>query len=378
MVTKNAFTLDGKYPFHGGSEAGVENFYKVLESAMGGGVGSYAAAGQVRESLSTSDGPFNLAQLINVNFYPQFAEAERNWTEIAGERISPTLSKQGIYSLVFDWQDGVLGDGVPRHVAPRIAEGEAYPYAALGEIESKGNAFGKHGFKVKFTLEKQESDPLGFIAALPGLMLQVALDTEESNVYTALTQGVSTGQQLTAGTAPITGESVAANAPLSREALIVAIQQFKNRRMNGRRLQARGGFQLIVPVGQGDLAQWYISGLELSSVTDANFRYNAQLANPLASIVKVVESEYVEDGAWYLKAAGLANGLPVLEHLGWTKQRQPELRVADDAGNYLTGGKVPTTEGSFANDSINYRMRQFSGAALWVPDAVVWSTGEGA
>ena len=53
----------------------------------------------------------------------------------------------------------------------------------------------------------------------------------------------------------------------------------------------------------------------------------------------------------------------------------PELRVADDAGNYITGGAVNPMQGSFVNDTIQYRMRQFSGGALYVPDAVIWSDG---
>ena len=369
-----SITLNGKYPLRGGSEESVIKLHKYITESMGSGSGSYLAEGYLKEALSTSDGPFNLAQVINVNFYPQFAEAPRTWKAFAGQRLSPTLDRTGIYSMVLDWEDGALGAGDPRHVAPRLAEGEAYPYATLGEVESQGGGFGRKGFKTKFTLEQRERDPLGWIAALPNAMLQVALDTEEADVYDALINGVDADQQITADTAPITGETVTANALLSREALIVALKQLKNRTWNGRKLVFRGGFDLIVPVGDGDIAQWYISGLELTGVKDANFSYSANLANPLRGI-NVVESEYIDEGAWYLKGKNLANGVPILEHLGWTKQAQPERRVADDAGNYITGGAVNPMQGSFVNDTIQYRMRQFSGGALYVPDAVIWSDG---
>ena len=55
--------------------------------------------------------------------------------------------------------------------------------------------------------------------------------------------------------------------------------------------------------------------------------------------------------------------------------KDTDITDGDDAGNYITGGAVNPMQGSFVNDTIQYRMRQFSGGALYVPDAVIWSDG---
>lgn len=383
---KDPYTLDGIYKMN--SWVTPEKVLYAKELFEEAWTGDAFAEVILKESLSSSEMPFNIAQLTNINFYEQFESAQRTWRSVATSRVSPSLERTILYSLNPQWSEGngTLSkngdDQDPFYGAPTVPEGSAYPYAYLEGVESKGAGLRKAGFKTDFTLEAQERDPLGFIASLPGAMLDVALDTEEIDVFNGLINGVGAGQQLAGGAVVESGVTVPANAKLSRDALLRAIYELKRRRINGKFIQITGGYNLIVPVGVAEQANFLISNLILTSIDDANLRYNVTGQNPLSGI-SVVESPFVADDAWYLlPKPGALRGRPVLEHLTWSKQQAPELRVEDVAGfrlgtNLSIGGKISPLEGSFDNDSITFRLRMFSGVALWTPEAVVWSNGSG-
>ena len=118
---KDPFTLDGLYKFQPGvSKTKILAAKKLVEEALNG---SSIAEGTLKEAMTTSDLPFNIAQLTNINFYEQFEGAPRTWRSIAGTRVSTSLERVKLYSLVREWEDGVLGDGDPKHVAPVVPEG---------------------------------------------------------------------------------------------------------------------------------------------------------------------------------------------------------------------------------------------------------------
>ena len=79
-------------------------------------------------------------------------------------------------------------------------------------------------------------------------MLNVALDTEEADVFGALLAG-GKGFPLAGGALP-NGTSVAANASLDRGAVMRAIIELSERKINGNSLRVGGGYNLLVPVGQ--------------------------------------------------------------------------------------------------------------------------------
>ncbi len=375
---KDPYTLDGLYKFQPGvSREKLAAAKKLVEETLHG---SSIAEGTIKEALTTSDLPFNFAQLTNLNFYEQFDAAPRTWTQIAGERVSTSLDRVKLYSLVPDWQDGVLGSGTPANVAPVVPEAAAYPFAQLKGIESQGAGILKRGFKVDWTFEAMQQDPVGFIASLPSAMLEVALDSEEFDVYNALVSGVTSAQQLAAATIPETNEAVTANSKLTRAALMAGLQQLRTRQINGRYVQITGPINLIVPIGQADYANFLINNTLVqqrgTSGTYTNV-YATGTMNPLA-VLNVVESAYVTGTQWYLVPAPGSVRRPVLEHLAWTGQRVPELRVSNFTGTYVGGSPVPPFEGSFDSDSATFRLRQFSGGALWTASLVLWSLGTGA
>lgn len=373
---KNPFTLDGRLtPPAGVTKKKVDAVRDLVESAL---KGNRLALGRLEEAITTSDASLNLAYLVNLNVLPQYDEAERVWTQVAGTRRVSDFRPATLYSLFGEWEDGVLGEkgaaGTPRHIAPTVPEGAPYPYSVMAGEESQGAGVQKRGFKTRFTFEAFINDALGFLAALPDQMLQVALDTEEYEVFTALISGVGAGQQLAADTNP-DGTSVVANAPLTREALIAAKAQVAQREINGRKIRVTGGWNLIVPVGRGDYAQFVINQ-SLAQIQDGNLVLTPGNYNPLSDI-RVIESEYVTGTAWYLVPRPGATRRPVVERLQLIGHEAPELRVQNLTGSYVGGGAVSPFEGDFDTDSAEFRLRVIGNGTLWTPDAIVWSTGAG-
>jgi hypothetical protein len=371
---KNPFTLDGKIKTPMGvTRAKVKRVKELAEATM---AGDRSAKGALEESVATSDAIFNLAYLFNLNVLPQFDLPARNWSTIAGTRLVSDFRNATLYSLVPEWNPGVLGDGTPNWVAPVIPEGAAYPYAYLeGEVSIQGGVR-KRGFKTGFTFEAWINDSVGALQSLPEAMRQIGFDTEEFEVWNALISGVGAGQQLDGGTPP-TGVVVPPNAPLGRDALIQAIIELTSREISGRKVRITGGYNLIVGSGQGVFAQ-FILDQTFAQLQDGSFLFNVNGYNPLAGIT-VVESEYVTAPAWYLvPKQGGTGGRPVLELLRLTGHELPELRVQGNTGSYVgSSGAVSPFEGNFENDTADFRMRIINRGILWTPDLVIWSNGTG-
>lgn len=337
--------------------------------------GNRMKAGELVETMTTSDAVFNFAHLVNLSTFPKFDEAERTWTQIAGRRALPDFRPAVFYSLDRQWNDGTLGDGDPRHISPVVPEGVEYPYATLRGEEYEGNSLVKRGFKVGLTWEALVNDAIGFVRALPDEILRVALDTEEYEVYNALIAGVGNDQKIAAGTS-VEGGSVVADNVLSRDALLVAFAQRGMREVNGRRIAITGGSNLIVAPGQRESAEWIIhnqilTGTETGSDPALTFAVGGY--NPLAGLT-VIESEYVSGSAWYLVPKP-GQRRPVLELGTLVGNEGPELRVNNATGSYVGGGNVGPFEGSFQNDTIDFRVRQVLKGLNWTPDMIVWSAG---
>ena len=339
--------------------------------------GNRLKAGTLVEAMTTSDAPFSFAHLTNLNLLAQWDELPRTWTQIATRRSLTDFRPAVFYEITKTWDDGTLGNGDPKHVSPIVPEGAAYPYANLRGEDYAGGGIAKRGFKVGLTWEAFLNDAVGYVRALPDEIRRVALDTEEYEVYNALVSGVGSDQQLDGDTNP-DGTTVVANAPLSREALIAAIAQVGARQINGRSIVVNGGWNLIVAPGQRANAEFQINNVILAATTkgsDPSRVFSPNGYNPLSGIT-VIESEYVSGTAWYLVPKP-GQRRPVLELGTLVGNETPELRIQNATGNYVGGSSVSPFEGSFDNDSIDFRVRQAIGGLNWTPDLIVWSTGQG-
>lgn len=375
-VYKDHFTMDGRLKaVPSVTPTKVKAIKSLVEKALNG---DHIATGYLKETLSTSDAIFSYAYLTQINILPEFDRAPRTWTQIAGQRTVPDFRKPVLYSIATNWAGpGVLS---ANGGAPVIPEGEPYPYAYISGEEAATAGIAKRGFKTDLTWETAINDLVGYLAALPGEMLRVFLDTEEEAVYSALIGGVTSTQGLAGGTTP-SGATVPVNAPVGRDALIRAIFELSQRKVNGRYIQNTGGYNLLVPIGQKIFVD-YILTQAFSTVQSGSGNgqlvFNIQGYDPLSGIT-VIETPYVTGTQWYLlPKPGTTSGRPFLEILKLAGHENPEIRVENFTGTYLGGGTVPPFEGSFANDTITFRGRLPVGGVVWTPSLGLFSNGSGA
>lgn len=373
---KNPFTLDGRVkPGVGVTPKKVDAVRRLVEESMSG---DRQAKGMLEEAMSTSDAILNFAHLVNLNFLPQFEDAPRQWTKIASTRLVPDFREAINYELDPKWDSNTLGDGDPVFTAPRIPEGTEYPEAYFGAQEGTGAKLEKRGFQFGFTFEALTNDSLGVISSVPQKMLQVALDTEEAEVFGALVASGTKDNALVDGTNP-DGTAVSGGAAFTRDALIQALIQLKQRKHNGRYITFNGGFKLVVAPGAKINAEFQLYSQALKEIDDTTGRrYDASDAALVAGVTEIIESPFVEGNAWYLVPAPgtVGAGRETLQLLKLIGHEAPELRVEDLTGSYVGGGKVAPFEGSFQNDTSKFRMRQFAKGHNWFPSAVLWSPGK--
>lgn len=375
MTYKDPVSLDGRLQVPAGVSAPkLAKIKSLYESAK---AGSRVAAATLQEQITTSDAIFNFVHFANINFLSEYDEAPRVWSDLAGVREVPNLEDVTLFSLTRTWDNnGVLGDGDPKFVAPVIPEATPYPQAFLSGEKVEGGRVVKRGFGIEWTLEAQINDPVGLFDALPEEMRTVALDTEEADVFGALTsQASGAASQLAGGPLP-DGSSVPVNAGLTRDAVYRAIIELSERSINGRKVRVNGGFNLVVPVGVKPFIEFQL-GLVGATLQDGSIRYAVNDGNPLGSVT-VIESEFLSGTEWYLLPKKGTTRRPVLERLELRGYRTPQLFVENVSGNYVGGSAASPFEGSFDTDSIRLKLRQFGGGVVWDGGlAVVYSNGTG-
>jgi hypothetical protein len=367
---KDPFTLDGRIrPGLGVTKAKVHAAQDLLEKALQGDI---MADATFRESVTTSDAMFNAAYLTSLALIPQFDEAPRVLVgALAGNRTVPDFRPVTLYSIFGD----LTGPGIGAHgEALTVPEGAPYPHVTVSGVESMYANLAKKGLKFSFTWEARINDTIGFFANLPSDLLEVAVATEESEVLDALINGTGAGSALAGGTLP-DGTVVPADAPLTPAAIWQGIRELSNREVNGRKVGRASGYNVLVPVGLKDFID-YTLRLTIISIQDGAVTYGVGDSSALAGVT-VLESDRLTGNEWYMLPKPGTTRRPVLELARLRGYETPELRVDNAVGSYVGGGAVSPFEGSFDNDTIDYRFRYVAGGILWDDTYVLHSDGTG-
>ena len=366
---KDQYTLDGRVkplaPFV--SRRKVEAADRLVKEALHG---SKIAAGQLAEVMTSSDLKFNMAHLITVNVLPQFDDAPRTWSQIAGTRTVPDFGPVRLQSIFGEMTGAGVHEGGG---LVRVPEGTPYPYVSVTGQEALYAKIAKVGAKFGFTWESSVNDVVGFFENIPGELLQLVLDTEEREVYDALINGSS--NSLAGGTLP-DGTVVPANAPLTPSAIWQAIRELAAVEINGKKVgTSTNGYNVLVPVGMKDFID-YALRQQVLSIQDGSLTL-APVDNPLLGSVTTIETSSLSGTAWMILPRPGGVRRPVLELGRLRGYESPELRVHGDTGTYVGGSAVSPFEGNFDNDSIDYRVRYVCGGILWSDDLVLKSSGAG-
>lgn len=344
----------------------VEAASKLLGAAMSG---DKIAMGQLAEVHTTSDLKHNIAFLASAVALPQFDAAERTWSQVAGVRTVNDFGPVRLMSLFGELTGaGVHEDGG----LPTVPEAAPYPYVTVTGQEAFYAKLAKMGAKFGFTWESNVNDIVGFFEQIPSQLVELALDTEEREVFDALVNG--TTASLASQTLP-DGTVVPANAPLSPEAIWAALIQLQNVEVNGRKVGRASGYSVVVPAGTADFIEYSLNR-RIIAVQDGLITYGPGDMSALANI-SIVETSFLSGNNWIVLPKPGAIRRPVLELLRLRGYEQPELRVHGDTGNYVGGSAVSPFEGNFDSDVVDYRIRYVAGGVLWSSDYSVKSNGTG-
>lgn len=384
-------TADGKLTVNPRvTEASFKCMTEMVAAGRRGGTDGQFARLKLAETLSTSDAPFSFAHLVNLRNLPLYEEQTPDFDPIVQTETVPDFQPATFYTLTPNFAGLEYGkDNDGQRIAPRVAELDTYQYAFGYTQEDATLAVEKRGFKVGWSLERAVNDTFNLLSRFPADMLRVGQKTDEYVVIRALTSGVTAASQLQAGdTDFITGTAVPANSALTPAALRVAIRQIGDRTVTGAdgqpvRVPIPARFRLVVGLGRSDSINWALGVARgLFSIDDGAIQYrpgNATLAgDPLNRISGIIESEFVNGDAWYLVPENGTTVRPALIRVELAGYTSPEVYVSNFNGAPLAGGASanPFTAFSFDNDSIDLKFRQFTNAAIFSEDQIVWSEGD--
>lgn len=369
-----------------------ERSYKAMAEMAGaarlGGHAGARARLELAETLSTSDAPYSFAHLVNLRNLPLYEQDTPDFSPIVQDELVPDFNPATFFALTPNFaglEHGKDNDG--ERIAPLVSELDTYQYAFGYTQEDATLAVKKRGFKVGISLERAVNDVFNLVSRFPGDMLRVGQKTDEYVVIRALTSGVTAASKIDPGTDFITGEAVVADNPLTPAALRVAIRQIGDRTVTGSdglptRVPIPARFRLVVGLGRSDSINWALGVARgLFSIDDGSIQYRpgaqALAGDPLNRISGIIESEFVSGDAWYLVPEAGTTVRPVLIRVQLAGYTSPEVYVSNFNGAPLAGGASsnPFTAFSFDNDSIDLKFRQFTNAAIFSEDQVVWSDG---
>jgi hypothetical protein len=383
---KDQFTLDRRlHPQPGVTKNKVHEASVMFRAAMSG---DYVADARLREAVTSTDASVNLAHAINIEFVPQYDRKVHELGAWAGTRAVKDFRPTALYSIY--WGEGenttdedsehasnMRGAGLGAHGEPLvIPEGGLFPMVSMtGGLESYYQKLRKRGLRFDWTWEAQINDTVGFFEALPGELMNVAIDGAIAEFFDALLS-VTAATEIVAGTAP-NGTTIPASALLSPEAISEAIYQRSLRKVKGNMIGEATKYNLFVPIGSKRFWDFQVDRRVMQFV-DGSFTEDGSRWNMDAlSNVTLVEHERIADGEWYLVPAPGSTRRPVMEFLSLRGYETPELRVQNLQGSYVGKGTIAPFEGSFESDSLAYRLRTVKGAVLWFEGEVIWSDGSG-
>lgn len=363
----------------------VEHMAEMVAAAKQGGFTGERARTNLVETLTTSDAPHAFTHLVNLRNLPAYEEETPDFDPITTTEQVPDFKPAQFFALKANFANLEHGkDNDEQRVSPRVAETDTYQYAFGYTQLDTSLAVEKRGFKMGWSLERGVNDPFGLINRYPNDMLSVARKTEQYVVIRALINGVTAASSLQTGVDPITGETVPADAPISGPALRASIRQIGQRTdADGNRVPVPRRFRVVAPVGTAEDVELSIAlARGLATIQDGLLTYNAsglRSFDSLGRIAGVIESEFVADGSWYLVPENGTTEIPALVRVQLAGYTSPEVYVSNWNGAPVLGGasNSPFQAYSFDNDTIDLKLRQFTNAALFSEDAIVWSDGSG-
>ena len=327
---------------------------RLFESAMNG---SLRAKATVAETMTTSDFPVLLGVAYGRELKTAYEAITPVWPKFAFRTTAPDFRERGLVDL--------LGAIPGLDIVPEATE---YPARNLSESERKFK-LRKRGARIPLTWEMIVNDQLGAFKDLPTGLSIAARESEDIAATDALLSparsDVNTDFFKAAnGNAPTA-------LPLTAENLKAALDAIKARKSPDGRPVTFGPEKprLVVPQSLETTARSILEAREVRTVVGG---VTTVTTNTLAGQVELVVDPWLDvrntnakaATTWFVVPAPASRRPGVL--VAFLAGREaPDLRVKSDAGQRPGGGLISPEEGSFNDDTIQYRVRHVvEGAAV--------------
>ena len=302
------------------------------------------ALARMQEAMSTSDFPHLLGAGFQTSARDSYEETEPEWKAFAPVKIVKDFRPA---------KDIDLFGG--RESFDQVEEGEEYKGRAIGEEAFEFSAF-KFGNTFGLTWEMRKNNQYHDLLNFPSRFGSAARATEDEWVF----------RQFIGASGPLASFfGTVETAALSHAALVAAYKTVVGRKTKDKKLIRLGGkpLNLIVP-----------AHLEMEALEFVNEPkiVNGAIAktNPLKGKFNVLVSEVAPDIAssangdtsWYILPAKESKHAAVGK-VTMTGEEGVDIRVRRDQGERPGGGALGLEDGSYKDDTIDYRGRLVTGGA---------------
>jgi hypothetical protein len=348
----------------------------------------------IQEDMSTSDFPTALKAITTVAFLSQYQQIDSIWDQYARPYNVNNLRPQAFYSLIPDFSNLPATAGgvstvlqVPGGV-PRVPELTEFPSISFS---ASASSFGvaKYGARVNFSFEMLLNDEWNVLESLPNELAQLAKNQEDIVATEALaspsgpnTLFFNNGNLNLVNT---TNGFATNNPALTYDAVVDATNVIRQRKYNGNPVIVKQ-FALMVPPALAVTAQRMLQvtqfrNVGVGSTGNETLVYESSQIADIKLIINpwlpIIDASGNVNKTWYLIPYQSEGVRPAVVFSKIRGREVPELRIADYTGDYLGGGEIPGSEGSFLNDDIQFRVRHFVGAAGIGFETTAVSNGSG-
>lgn len=337
-------------------------FQKVLD-------GDLRARADVMETMTRSDFPVLLGAAYGRELMQEYQGITPVWTQYSTRSTVPNFKPKRLVEL--------LGG---RAGLEQVKEASEYKARALSEAEHEFKV-DKYGARIPLTWEMLVNDELDAFRDLPTRLATAARETEDrvaaSAFFNPSGSNLNTGfWNAGNGNAPVTGHDLTSG---NLEAALSGISQKKD--SDGRPIVVSGAI-LMVPPALEMVARRILEASEIR-VTDGNT--TSVQRNYLSGVVRLVVNPWLpvvapgfggRDRVWFVLPD--PNGPRPAHVTGFLRGHEsPDLRTKADTGNRVGGGPIAPEEGSFDDDTVQYRVRHVTGAATVISTATFVAVGGG-
>lgn len=328
--------------------------------------GDLRARADVMESMTRSDFPILLGAAYGRELLQEY------------QGITPVWSRYAKRATVADFKPKRLVELLGgRATLDKVGEAAEYKARSLteGQYEFKVD---KYGNRIPLTWEMLVNDELDAFRDLPTRLATAARETED--VITARCLFNANGTGLNTAFFKAANGNAPDNKALTSENLEAALSAISQRKDSDGRPVVLAGTVLMVPAALEMTARRILEATEIRRTVGDTTTIEP---NYLRGVVQLVVNPWLPIAApgfsgvhdtWFVLPSP-SSARPAVVTAFLRGHETPDLRAKADTGSRVGGGSIAPEEGSFDDDTVQYRVRHVTGAATVIPTETYVSVG---